>query len=156
MKKSLFICVCLLLSGLVFNSCGPDDIALLGKAKETLLGYPKVTCAVRGGVATLYGTVESEDQKTQAETDVKAISGMKGVVNEIEVVEPTPELAVTPDETLKLAIEQALLTAGYNTVTVAVADEVVTLSGTAPKADKAKILLIAKGYKNKQVIDNIK
>lgn len=58
-----------------------------------------VAVAVKGGVVTLTGFVRSFMQKWQAERDVKRVSGVMGVANDIEVrlpigsERPDPELA---------------------------------------------------------------
>jgi osmotically-inducible protein OsmY len=58
-----------------------------------------IAVAVKNGVVTLTGFVRSYSQKYQAETDVKRVSGVVGVANDIEVrlpsasERPDPEIA---------------------------------------------------------------
>jgi osmotically-inducible protein OsmY len=58
-----------------------------------------IAVAVNNGVATLAGFVRSYSQKWQAERDVKRVSGVKGIANDIEVrlpsssEQPDPEIA---------------------------------------------------------------
>ena len=58
-----------------------------------------IAVAVKGGVVTLTGFVHSYTHKWQAESDVKRVSGVTGVANDIEVRLPTgserpdPEIA---------------------------------------------------------------
>lgn len=58
-----------------------------------------IAVAVKGGVVTLTGFVRSFSQKYQAERDVKRVSGVSGVANDLEVrlpsssERPDPEIA---------------------------------------------------------------
>jgi osmotically-inducible protein OsmY len=53
--------------------------------------------AVKDGVVTLTGFVRSYTQKWQAERDVKRVSGVRGVANDIEVRLPTASERPDPD-----------------------------------------------------------
>lgn len=155
MKKSLLICVCVLLSGFMFYSCSPDDAIIQGELKsKMIISYPKVTCSVRNAIVSLNGTVESEEAKAGAEELAKGVKDVKSVVNEITVVVPPP--IITPDESLKTAVRVALDAAGFKDVGIDVKDQEVTLSGTVKKADQKKVLDVVNGLKTKKVINQMK
>lgn len=155
MKKSVFMSLCAVLAGLMLYSCGPDDIKIQGDVKNILMmEAPTTTGIVRNGVATLQGTVETDEMKSSLEDKVKAVDGVKSVVNEIQVVPPPP--VPTPDETLNTAVTVALREAKFENITVEVKDEVVTLKGDVKKADQKKVLEIVKGFKSKKVVDEMK
>lgn len=48
----------------------------------------KIDVDVKGGVATLTGTVSSEKQKSKAESLTKKVKGVKSVVNKIQITAP--------------------------------------------------------------------
>lgn len=155
MKRNLLFCVCILLTGLFMYSCGPDDMAIQGQVKQTLLlNYPQTSNTVTNGIVTLRGTVASEEAKTDAEKLAKDVEGVKSVVNNIEVVVPVAKPSA--DEVLNLAITKAIETTGVKDVTVVVKDEEVTLSGSVNKADQKKVLDVVKGVKTKKVTNNMK
>jgi osmotically-inducible protein OsmY len=88
--------------------------------------------AVKGGVVTLTGFVRSYTQKWQAERDVKRVSGVVGVANDIEVRLPTssqrPDPEIARDAVAALKHE---LPYSSETMRVLVKDGWLTLEGTA-------------------------
>jgi len=138
----------------MFYSCKPSD-EKLQKQVETVLSAAQssVNGAVKDGVVTLTGTVESEEAKAAAESAVKAIKDIKSVTNNIEVKLP---VVINPDEVLSTTITTALTAAGYKDVKLAVDGGVVTLTGEAKKADLQKIMQIANEAQPKQVINQLK
>jgi osmotically-inducible protein OsmY len=88
--------------------------------------------AVKGGVVTLTGFVRSYTQKWQAERDVKRVSGVVGVANDIEVRLPTssqrPDPEIARDAVAALKHE---LPYSSETMKVLVKDAWITLEGTA-------------------------
>ncbi|MEA2740022.1 MAG: hypothetical protein QOH05_3329 [Acetobacteraceae bacterium] len=88
--------------------------------------------AVKDGVVTLTGFVRSYTQKWQAERDVKRVSGVVGVANDIEVRLPTssqrPDPEIARDAVAALKHE---LPYSSETMKVLVKDGWVTLEGTA-------------------------
>ena len=156
MKKLVLFLTCAFLCGAVFTSCKPSDEKLQQQVVSTLSAVNSaVSGTVKDGVATLSGTVNSEDAKTAAEAAVKVIKDIKSVTNNIKVVLPAPPVVINPDDTLSTAITTALTAAGFSDVKTAVADGVVTLTGTAKKADFQKIMQIANESKPKQVINKL-
>jgi osmotically-inducible protein OsmY len=88
--------------------------------------------AVKDGVVTLTGFVRSYTQKWQAERDVKRVSGVVGVANDIEVRLPTssqrPDPEIARDAVAALKHE---LPYSSETMKVTVKDGWLTLEGTA-------------------------
>jgi osmotically-inducible protein OsmY len=88
--------------------------------------------AVKGGVVTLTGFVRSYTQKWQAERDVKRVSGVVGVADDIEVRLPTssqrPDPEIARDAVAALKRE---LPYSSETMKVLLKDGWLTLEGTA-------------------------
>lgn len=154
MKKSLFICLCMLLSGLFMQSCGPDDVKIATDVKNVLLlNYPQTSSSVRNGIATLTGVVDTEEKKADAEKLVREVNGVKNVVNDIEVRASVSE--INRDLTMKATINNALFEAKITTVEVEVKDQIVTLKGNINKGDQKRILDMVKRTNPKEIIDNM-
>ncbi|GBD49570.1 BON domain-containing protein [Methylopila sp. Yamaguchi] len=91
-----------------------------------------IAVSVKGGVVTLTGFVRSFTQKWQAERDVKRVSGVMGVANDIVVrlpsgsERPDPELARDAVAALKNELPFS-----HETMKVVVKDGWVTLEGSA-------------------------
>lgn len=155
MKKSVLIYLCVFFAGLMLYSCGPDDIKIQTEVKNILtIEAPTTSSTVHNGVATLQGTVETEEMKASLQEKVAAIDGVKSVVNEIQVV-PPPKVP-TADETLATAVTVALRDAKFGNVKVEVMNEEITLKGDLKKADQKKVMDIVKGFKSKKINDEIK
>ena len=153
MKKLVLFLTCAFLCGAVFTSCKPSDEKLQQQVVSALSAVNSaINGTVKDGVATLSGTVDSEDAKAAAEAAVKVIKNIKSVTNNIEVVLP---VVINPDDTLTSVITTALTAAGFKDLQLAVAEGVVTLTGNAKKADLQKIMQIANEAKPKQVINKL-
>jgi osmotically-inducible protein OsmY len=88
--------------------------------------------SVKDGVVTLTGFVRSYTQKSQAERDVKRVSGVIGVANDIEVRLPTSSQRLDPDIARDaVAALKHELPYSSETMKVLVKDGWVTLEGTA-------------------------
>jgi osmotically-inducible protein OsmY len=154
MKKSLIICLCVLMSGLLMQSCGPDDVKIATDVKNVLLlNHPQASSSVRNGIVTLTGVVDSEEKKADAETLVKEIDGVKSVVNDIEVKASVGD--INRDLTLKATINNALYGAKITTIEVEVASQVVTLKGEAKKGDQKRIMDMVKQTGTTEIVDNV-
>jgi hyperosmotically inducible protein len=86
------------------------------------------------GVVTLFGMVPTEKAKQAAEADARKVSGVKQVVNELQIVPAqAKETTKANDKDLQQAIEQALekrTDLADASITVEVKDAVARLSGT--------------------------
>lgn len=71
-----------------------DDILLQQRISDELMFEPRINPAhigvsVRGGVATLFGHVESYAEKQEAEAAVRRVKGVKAIAQELTVLPPT-------------------------------------------------------------------
>lgn len=155
MKKYL-VCLGILLASFMFYSCGPDDLKLELTAKEVLLeNAPTTSVSVNRAIATLSGTVETEEIKTSVEEKIKAIEGIKSVVNQLEVVPSAPILSKV-DQDLLNAIEGVLKASNYANVKATVLNQEVTFDGTVPTdKDVKKISAIANQIKVAKLTNNV-
>jgi len=155
MRRKALIYFIALLSGVMVYSCKPSDEKLQKSVETALSSNTGVTSTVKGGVVTLMGTVDSEEAKADAEAKAKSVKDIKSVNNNIQVVLPPPP--VNPDDTLTTTIKDALSTAGFKDVNVAVSNGEVTLTGNVKKkADMTKVMQIANESKPKKVNNQIK
>jgi osmotically-inducible protein OsmY len=144
MKKSvlkLFTAVLLLAAAsAVFNSCkGVKDsdieTAIMEKAKS-MTEMAGVTAAVKDGVVTLTGECKDDACRKLCEETVKAVKGVKSVVNNTTVAPPPPPPApveVATDDPLMKSVTDAIK--DHPTVKAEVKDGVITLTGEI-KRDK--------------------
>jgi len=92
----------------------PDDAWLTTKAKTVLLTDDLVNGVgihvdTFDGQVTLYGKVNSEAEKAQAERRVRTVEGVAGVRNLLAVVPPAARKATQiEDKSIKLGVEKAL------------------------------------------------
>lgn len=62
-----------------------------------------------GGVVTLFGIVPSQDAKTAAAADARKVSGVKSIVNKLQVVASDKQAAVKArDEDIESEVKKAL------------------------------------------------
>ena len=88
--------------------------------------------AVKDGVVTLAGFVRSYTQRWQAERDVKRVSGVVGIANDIEVRLPTSSQRPDPDVARDaVAALKRELPFSAETMRVLVKDGLLTLEGSA-------------------------
>jgi len=85
------------------------------------------------GVVTLFGIVSSQDAKGAAEADALKVSGVKRVVNELQVVASANQQAVSAsDDELQRRVRQALDAHEFRDVGLEVRNGVARLTGTVP------------------------
>jgi len=156
MKKKLLIYFCALLSGVMLYSCGNNDQKIKDSVQSSVTATaPGINVAVKDGVVTLTGTVNSEAEKMAAESAAKNVSNVKTVHNNIMVnapVMPTPNPNTMMDnDTLARNINNALMGAGFNGITVKNMDGEVTLTGEVKRADLQRIMQLANESNPKRV-----
>ena len=144
-----------------------SDAWITTKVKVGLLAEPgglspmKINVDTRDGVVTLFGTVETENDKRAAEKHARTISGVKGVHNELQVV---PDVAANRvearDDQLHDAIEKRL--GGReglkdDNINVEVKNGVVRLTGTVDGfGERMTALTVARSTEGvKSVIDDL-
>ena len=155
MKKNLMALALIATLSLGAYSCKPSD-EKIQKEVETVLttAQPGISVAVKDGVATLTGVVETDEAKAAAETAIKTVKGVKSIANNI-VVTP-PKVEINPDEVLGTTIATALTAGGFTGVTASAKDGKVTLTGEVKRADLQKVMQIANEAKPKKVINELK
>ncbi|MBS1495856.1 MAG: BON domain-containing protein [Bacteroidetes bacterium] len=146
-----------LVTAIGFTSCKPKDADIKASIEKSLKDDPataNVSVMVNEGVATLSGEVKDDATKAASAEKAKAVKGVKDVVNNETL--PAPEVAPAPvvvaaDDALTSAVKDA--TKDFSTVTAAVADGVVTLTGTIEKSKLPKLMMALNGLHPKK-IDN--
>ncbi|MFW5894058.1 MAG: BON domain-containing protein [Verrucomicrobiota bacterium] len=114
----------------------PDDADIRANAANILRWRPglditKIQVEVNAGIVTLKGNVDSYWKRNDAEWAVAGVVGVVDVINELSVV-PTEDIV---DEVIAQDVERALernLLVEPDEVTVKVANNEVTLTGTVP------------------------
>jgi hyperosmotically inducible protein len=85
------------------------------------------------GVVTLFGIVPSQQAKAAAEAEARKVSGVKHVVNELQVVASAKQAAgKVRDEELERAVKKAFDTPDLKDISIEVKNGVVRLTGTIP------------------------
>jgi hyperosmotically inducible protein len=154
---SLFLCVAFALST-TLSSCGVKDSTIQEKITEAAKTTPElaaVTATVKDGVVTLSGELKDDAAKMASETAVKAIKGVKNVVDNITIAPPpAPVVTVAPvviaaDDALTKGVADA--TKDFPTVKAAVQDGVVTLTGDLKRSSLPKLMQSLMSLKPKKV-----
>jgi hyperosmotically inducible protein len=85
------------------------------------------------GVVTLFGIVPSQQAKAAAEADARKVSGVKHVVNELQVVASAKQAAVqVRDDELERTVKKAFNTPDLKDISIEVKNGVVRLTGNVP------------------------
>ncbi|MBK8710321.1 MAG: BON domain-containing protein [Niastella sp.] len=145
----------LLVAGTVsFVSCKPKDADVKAAIDKVLVVNPDFTNAtvtVTNGVATLAGEVKDDATKTALEDAVKAVKGVKSVVDNTSVPAPVAPPVIAADDPLTSAVKDA--TKDYPGVMATVNDGVISLTGTIEKSKLVKLMQALNGL-NPKSIDN--
>jgi len=89
------------------------------------------------GVVTLFGIVPSQQAKAAAEADARKVSGVKHVVNELQVVASAKQAAVqVRDDELERAVKKAFNTPDLKDISIEVKNGVVRLTGNVPSGTR--------------------
>ena len=90
-----------------------------------------INVETRAGVVTLFGTVHSQEAKAAAAEDARKVSGVKRVVNDLQVMTRGKEAVVKArDEDIESDVKKAFEKAGFKAIGVEVKNGVVRLTGT--------------------------
>ncbi len=162
MRKSLlsFALVLSTVALVVLSACksGPKDADLEKTVTEKISAAASdITggaATVKDGVVTLSGEFKDAASKDAFDMAVKAIPGVKSVVNNTTVAPPPPAPVAAPvvvaaDDPLTKAVTDAIK--DYPGVKAEVKDGVITLSGEIKKADNRKLMPILQALKPKSV-----
>jgi hyperosmotically inducible protein len=101
---ALAVAVIILVAGLVSaRTIGEiiDDTRIAGEVKarltaESLSNFVKIEVATDSGIVTLSGTVDTPDRRARAAQIASAVSGVKGLVNNIQVEGTAQSPAASP------------------------------------------------------------
>jgi len=116
-----------------------SDLWITSATKMRLLADRKtpaldINVDTREGVVTLFGMVPSKDAKASAEADARKVSGVKRVVNELQVVpSPKQETVKARDDELEREVKKAFENRqDLKDINVQVKNCVARLTGTVP------------------------
>ena len=140
-KTSLISMLALALSiGVGVSSCKPKDADIQKAVQTAIAANPDaagVAAVVEKGVVTLTGEVKDEAASVALNALAAGQKGVKSVVNSLTVVPPAPVISAS-DQVLIDGLITALK--DNPTVTTAVKDGIITMTGEVKKADLPKIL----------------
>ena len=144
MKITKTLVALFLSASVLFFSCKPKDSDVQAKITEKFAASPEcagASATVTDGIATLTGEVKDDACKNMAATEAKGIKGVKSVVDNLTVTPPTPPTpaaTVNPDSALTQGVTDA--TKDFPTVTAAVNNGEITLTGSIKRADLQKLM----------------
>ncbi len=142
--------------GMSVASCKKvNDADVQKTAQEVLMADPAlagVVVTVQEQVATLTGIVEDEAAKAAAESAVAAVENVKSVVNHIEVVPPAPDYSEL-DAAINAALADAMK--DHATVTAAVENGVITLTGEIRERDLPTLMQKLNALNPVQIVNNL-
>jgi hyperosmotically inducible protein len=113
-----------------------SDMWITSETKMRLLADSQtpaldINVDTQAGVVTLFGIVPSQQAKAAAAADARQVSGVKRVVNGLQVVASAKQAAVKArDEELTRAVQQAFEPPAFKDISVEVKNGVVRLTGT--------------------------
>lgn len=122
---------------LLTTACGPKDADIKAAATQALSSVPGATVDVANGVATISGQVADSAARGAAEAAVKAVKGVKSVVDNATVT-PPPPVVISADDSLKTNVAAALK--DFPKLTADVKDGVVTLTGEVQRSALPKVM----------------
>lgn len=154
-KKISLMILCVISLGFTLQSCKPDDTKLQKEVAAVITSVDsKISSTVKDGIATLSGTVDSEEVKMKAEEVIKSVKGIKSVINNIEVKKVEAPI-INPDQVIISTITDKLKTENLSGVNVEVVDGEVILTGDVKRADLTKIMQIANESSPKKVTNKL-
>lgn len=115
-----------------------SDIWITSVTKMSLLTDSRtpaldINVETRAGVVTLFGIVHSQEAKAAAAEVTRKVSGVKRVVNDLQVMTRAKEAAVkVRDEDIESDVKKAFEKADFKDIGVEVKNGVVRLTGTVP------------------------
>ena len=142
--------------GMSVASCKKvNDAEVQKAAQEVLKADPSlagVVVTVQEQVATLTGIVDDDVAKAAAESAVVAVENVKSVVNNIEVVPPAPDYSEL-DAAINAALADAMK--DHATVTAAVENGVITLTGEIRERDLPTLMQKLNALNPVQIVNNL-
>jgi len=153
MKTLSVFSVLLFALAVCMTSCGPKDLDIQKTVQTNLSAMPEavnVTVTVIDGEVTLTGNVTDDATKAIVESSVAGIKNVKSVVNNLEIVAPTPDFTEL-DSIITSSLTDALK--DHSTVSATVKEGVITLTGDIKKTE-LPILMQKLSALNPVKIDN--
>ena len=113
-----------------------------------------INVETQAGVVTLFGMVPSQEAKAAAAADARKVSGVKRVVNDLQVVASAKQAAVkVHDEELEREVKKALDTHGFKGIGVEAKNGVVRLTGTVPTgAQRLEAAVLARSIEGEHAV----
>ena len=142
---------------LSLSACGPKDADIKTAADAALSATPGVSAQVTMGVVTISGQFADAAAQTSAEAAVKAVKGVKSVLDSATIAPPPPPPApvvISADDALKTSLAAALK--DFASITADVKDGVVTLNGEIKKADLPKLMQAVSAMHPKKIENKAK
>jgi len=141
---------------LALLACTPKDADIQKEINEKLADTPEVQVTVHEGVATIVGTCDDDAFKKNIERSVKAVKGVKSVVNNCQIPVPNEEPAaeaviINSDADLDKSVGKVIKS--YDGVSVTVVGGVVTLSGEIKRSQLQPLIQSIQELKP-QKVDN--
>ncbi|QDW22492.1 BON domain-containing protein [Flavobacterium sp. KBS0721] len=135
-------------------ACAPKDADIEKAISEKLSDTPNVQVTVHDGVATITGTCDDAIFKKNIEKSVRAVKGVKSVVNTCEIARANQEPAaaaviINPDTELDKSIHKVV--DAYDGVSATVVGGVVTLSGEIKREKLQPLMQSIQELKPKKV-----
>ncbi|MFA6838969.1 MAG: BON domain-containing protein [Dysgonamonadaceae bacterium] len=153
MKTLSVFSVLLFALAVCMTSCGPKDLDIQKTVQTNLSAMPEavnVAVTVIDGEVTLTGNVTDDATKAIVESSVAGIKNVKSVVNNLEIVAPTPDFTEL-DSIITSSLTDALK--DHSTVSATVKEGVITLTGDIKKTE-LPILMQKLSALNPVKIDN--
>jgi hyperosmotically inducible periplasmic protein len=119
-------------------ACAPKDADIQADANKAVASMPGIAVTVASGIATITGQAADLSGKAAAESAVKAVKGVTGIVNQVTITPPPAPVVISADDSLKTNVAAALK--DTPTLTASVQDGVVTLTGTVEKKALPKVM----------------
>lgn len=141
---------------LALLACTPKDADIQKEINEKLADTPEVQVTVHEGVATIVGTCDDDAFKKNIERSVKAVKGVKSVVNNCQIPVPNEEPAaaaviINSDADLDKSVGKVIKS--YDGVSATVVGGVVTLSGEIKRSQLQPLIQSIQELKP-QKVDN--
>ncbi|WP_269236592.1 BON domain-containing protein [Flavobacterium flavigenum] len=141
---------------LTLLACTPKDADIQKEINEKLADAPEVQVTIHEGVATIVGTCEDDAFKKNIERSVKAVKGVKSVVNNCQfpVANEEPAAAaviINSDADLDKSVGKVIKS--YDGVSATVVGGVVTLSGEIKRSQLQPLIQSIQELKP-QKVDN--
>jgi hyperosmotically inducible protein len=138
-----------------------SDIWITSATKMLLLTDSRtpaldINVETRAGVVTLFGVVSSQEAKAAAAEDARKVSGVKRVVNELQIVSKAKQAAVkVRDEDIESEVKKAFEKSDFKDISVEVKNGVVRLTGTVPTgARRLEAAVLARSIQGVRAVKN--